>query len=81
MKNSAFLAVATALLTACAAGPDYRKPAAELPTAFRETSKDCEGSSPGEEAVAGRFLMNVTVEADHPPPITIVQNRDAALKK
>jgi eukaryotic-like serine/threonine-protein kinase len=32
-------------------------------------------------AADGRFLMNVTVEADHPLPITIVQNWDAALKK
>jgi hypothetical protein len=29
----------------------------------------------------GRFLMNVTIEADHPGPITIVQNWTAALKK
>jgi hypothetical protein len=32
-------------------------------------------------AADGRFLMNVTVEADHTTPITIVQNWDAALKK
>jgi Tol biopolymer transport system component len=32
-------------------------------------------------AADGRFLMNVTVEADHPLPITIVQNWDAPLKK
>jgi hypothetical protein len=32
-------------------------------------------------AADGRFLMNVIIEADHPAPITIVQNWDAALKK
>jgi Tol biopolymer transport system component len=32
-------------------------------------------------AADGRFLMNVTIEADHPAPITIVQNWTAALKK
>jgi len=32
-------------------------------------------------AADGRFLMNVTIEADHAAPITIVQNWDAALKK
>jgi dipeptidyl aminopeptidase/acylaminoacyl peptidase len=32
-------------------------------------------------AADGRFLMNVTIEADHPAPITIVQNWVAALKK
>ena len=32
-------------------------------------------------AADGRFLINVTVEADRTTPITIVQNWDAALKK
>jgi hypothetical protein len=32
-------------------------------------------------AADGRFLMNVTIEADHPAPIIIVQNWDSALKK
>ena len=39
----------------------------------------------GLEEIARRLevggLMNVTVEADHPTPITIVQNWDASLKK